>query len=239
MIKVEQTQKKGDYYLVSLSNSHTQPLMETIVFQYSIFPGKSFSGKTWQIILNKSNEEECYKKILRLLSVKAWAEREIQNRLKRHGFSQSTITNAIAKAKHYHLIDDVKFVKAYLDQERSFGRFGLKRIISNLKKRGISSELICEVMMEEESGKTDQDTEFSNALKLGEKKWQTINKARLRSRSQRNLEIHSPEHASYQFIEENARSSMQRNNKIKLLRYLASRGFSSEICNRVVEQLTK
>ena len=238
MIEVKQTQKKGDYYVVSLSNSHTNRLLENIVFQYSIFPGKCFSGRIWQRILDESTEEECYKKILRLLSIKAWAEREIQNRLRRHGFSNTAIASAVTKAKHLHLIDDAKFVKAYLDQERSIGRFGLKRIIANLRKRGISSELINEIVREE-SAQADPDTDFCNALKLGEKKWQHLTKERDKSRSPTKLESHTSRNAPNRNTKANVKYSIPHNKKIKLLRYLAGRGFSSEICYRVAEYLTK
>ena len=239
MVEVEQTQKKGSYYIIRLSDSHTTRLLEPIVFQYNVFPGKHFSEKKWQKILNESTYAACYKKLLRLLSIKAWSERDVQNRLKRHGFSNTAIVNAMTRAKRLHLIDDVQFVKAYLDQERSIGRFGLKRIVANLQKRGIASDLIREIMAEEGIAQTDHDPDFRNALRLGERKWQHLTRERNMSCTSVEAKSAYPEGRVSRLKEIDVKPAASNNKKMRLLRYLAGRGFSSEVCFKVAERLTE
>ncbi len=209
MITVTQSVSKGKSYTVTLSDSHVIKLSEYIVFRYSIFPEKQFTEKSWHQILQDADHHACYEKLLRLLSIKAHTEFEITKKLVRSKFSKVSINKAIKKAKSINLINDVYFAKTFFEERRSSGRYGKIKIIHDLKRRGISSELIQEIVPNTDSNyQEENEIEFENAIKLGHVKMKVLSKEK---------------------------DSMKR--KSKLLRHLATRGFTSDICYQVINRL--
>ena len=209
MIKIERICRKGSYLIITPSgNNNKVQFPESFIFQYALSEGKEFSQERWQQILEKSKQEECYQKILRLIAVKGHTENEICHRLKKLGFSPSAIRIAIDKAKNLHLIDDTNVIETYVDQQRSLGKIGSRRIIANLRKRRVDPELIDKIIGPVDNGNADESSEFQTALSVGKKKWPLLAREHDKSRK-----------------------------KVKLLRFLANRGFSSQICYKVHERL--
>ncbi len=209
MITVIQSVNKGKTYTVTLSNNDSVKLSEYAIFRHSIFPGGKFSEKSWHQILADADNHACYEKLLRLLSSKAHTEFEIKKKLTGSGFSKESINNVVQKAKNINLINDEYFAKTFFEARRSSGRYGRLKIVHDLKRRGISSELIKNILPDGDSNyHKENKIEFENALKLGHVKMKSL------------------------FRE---RDLMKR--KAKLMRHLAARGFTSDICYRVINQL--
>ncbi len=209
MITVTQSENKGKSYTVTLSNKNVIKLSEYIVFRYSIFPEKQFPEKSWRQILHDADHHACYEKLLRLLSIKAHTEFEITTKLTRAGFSKAPVNAAIKKAKSINLINDDYFAKTFFEERRSSGRYGKLKIVHDLKRRGIRFELIQKVFPDADANYHEENQiEFENAMKLGHVKMKSLSREK---------------------------DSMKR--KSKLLRYLATRGFTSDICYQVINQL--
>ena len=194
--------------MITLSTAKTIRLSESIVFQHAISAGKCFSDAAWRKILLESAQYECYQKILRLLAVRARTETEIRRRLSKQGFASPVIDAAIETAKRLRLVDDASVAAAYVDQQLSLGKIGLKRIIANLRKRGLDMEVVNDVVRDVGDRQTAEEVEFQNAFSVGKTKWASMAKEQDMSRK-----------------------------KVKFLRFLSHRGFPSEVCFRVLEKV--
>ncbi len=114
---------------------------------------------------------------LNFLSYRQRTGREVRRKLVERGFSSEVIEAALGRLAAVRLVDDEAFVGAYVRDRIAHRPMGVRRMIQELYRKGISRELalpvIQEVLREEE---TD---ERSLAERVVEKKRRT-----LKSRSQ-------------------------------------------------------
>lgn len=106
----------------------------------------------------------------KLLSYRARSEKELGERLREKGFSETVINDTLAKLKSQGFINDNSLavsLKKSAEDSRLLGAQGVRNF---LRKRGISEELIREVFKDNNSDETER------AKKLMRKKLKTIGK---------------------------------------------------------------
>ncbi|MCM8792556.1 MAG: recombination regulator RecX [Candidatus Omnitrophica bacterium] len=91
------------------------------------------------------NEARDY--VYRLLKFRMRSENEIIQRLKRKKFSDDIIKQTLEYFKRLGLLDDWKFSQIWIE-ERLKKPFGLYRIKKELKQKGVSTEIIEQVLAE-------------------------------------------------------------------------------------------
>lgn len=144
----------------------------------------------------KSSAWDC---ALRLLGRRSHGRAELETKLAARQFDPDQIAEVMLRLDQSNLLDDQRFaieLTNYLFQMRGYSR---KRIERTLGERGISSEVIELALLE-----IDSDTEYQQALRLGEKK-----AAQMGGLPEQKI-------------------------KQRLFGFLARRGYSSEICYRVI-----
>ena len=93
----------------------------------------------------------------RLLKIRNRSEREIRDRLKQKKISEDIIEQTIGYLKNIQLIDDRKFTKDWI-AARLTKPFGLRRIIFELKGKGIDNEIIKEELACARQGYDEEGT---------------------------------------------------------------------------------
>jgi regulatory protein len=113
-------------------------------------------------------EKDAIRYAFRLLSYRGRSERELNDRLKRKGFTEETVLNTISHLKDNGFIDDVELaltLKSSAQENKLLGNEGIKGF---LRQRGISEETIGNVI-------TDEDTdEILRAKKLVDRRLKTM-----------------------------------------------------------------
>ena len=109
----------------------------------------------------------CRQSALRLLKIRPRSIGELKEKLERKGFDAAEISQTLQWFEEIKLLDDRVFTKSWI-QYRLARPFGFRRIIMELKTKGIDSEII-----EEEIGliKSQRD-EWPTALELAKRRWQ-------------------------------------------------------------------
>jgi regulatory protein len=105
---------------------------------------------------------------LKLLSYRGRSERELEERLRKKGFTKSTASSAIKYLKDIGLIDDLSLAETLKRQAlgmKLLGREGARRYMLN---RGIPREVIDRVFCDEE------DMDLENAGSLVDRKLGTL-----------------------------------------------------------------
>ncbi len=121
-------------------------------------------------------EDESYQKLrdyaLRLLSFRPRSINEVSTKLQKYCLKRELPDNLrdkiIKDLVEQKFLDDKEFVRWWTDQRQSFKPKGLKGIKLELLQKGISKEIVDEVLSDEKEGRP---TDYDLALKVINKKF--------------------------------------------------------------------
>lgn len=109
--------------------------------------------------------EQSKDKALRLLAFRAHSEYELRDKLKRANAVEEDIDRIIEFCKEYKFLNDADFAKRKAADLKNLKKFGKNRIKSELRRVGISSDIIEDVLVD-----MDFEDEADKLLPLVEKK---------------------------------------------------------------------
>lgn len=115
-------------------------------------------------VLRAEEQNKVINHALNLLSFRQRSEKEIHTALKRKGYEEFYINNAIDYCRTQSYLDDRAFAKAFIKDKLNINKLGEQRIKYELIKKGVSEEIINDVLV------LDRDDQFEAAFKLAEKK---------------------------------------------------------------------
>lgn len=159
-----------------------------------------------EIILAK---ETAYK----FLSYRPRTQKELEEHLKKKGFEKDLISKVVQEMKNYGFINDVEYAKNYVYERvrsKTLGKIALKQ---ELLFRGISNDIIDQVLSEREN----IVDEFEIALELANKKFMQIRTS----------------------ITSKHRKDVESKSKRKIYEFLARRGFSWDTISKVMREIFK
>jgi regulatory protein len=81
-----------------------------------------------------------------LLSYRPRSVREVETRLRRHGYSPAAIAAARAKLDGWGLLDDAAFARYWVEQRQAFHPRGPAALRSELRARGVDAEVVASAM---------------------------------------------------------------------------------------------
>lgn len=79
---------------------------------------------------------------VKYLSFKSRTNSEMVEYLKKKNVEECIIADVMQKLGEYRYIDDVVYLKNYVENNRNLNYYGSRRMIQDLKKRGISDQLL-------------------------------------------------------------------------------------------------
>ena len=79
---------------------------------------------------------------VKYLSFKSRTSSEMVEYLKKKNVDDNVITDVMKKLGEYRYIDDVVYLKNYVENNRHLNYYGSRRMTQDLKKRGISDDLL-------------------------------------------------------------------------------------------------
>lgn len=109
-------------------------------FAYSICEGRGIEKETLQSLFEESERTTAFKQLLSILSRKAKTIAEAKKKLEECELSKSAVMYAIDKACEYGYLDDVTYANDYITSKKM--QFGRRRIEYELRKKGISQDII-------------------------------------------------------------------------------------------------
>jgi regulatory protein len=105
-------------------------------------------------------------KCLRLLAARARSAAELRQRLRAGGFAEGVIEGVLADLAAAGLVDDAEFARAWVVSRQAAGGMGRERLRWELRRKGVSKELIGRVLEEAVS----EEMELGQALALARKR---------------------------------------------------------------------
>ncbi|HHV45848.1 MAG TPA: hypothetical protein GXX53_02900 [Tissierellia bacterium] len=138
-------------------------LMREILYKYGLSEDMEVDREFIDEVLLEEEWLKAKDKALKFLSYRQRSQKEIEDKLKKEGFSDEIIEKTVDFLKSYNLIDDIAFAKNFMMDKSNINKYGPERIRYELYMRGISKDIIDEVL----EGYGD---EYSIALDLAKKK---------------------------------------------------------------------
>ena len=132
--------------------------------------GQSISGKQIRIILFHKAFEVAKEQTIRFLTIRMRSQREVELYLRRKQTDIAVIRRVIQYCLEHQYLDDNAFASAFIRDQLHLNKSGIIKIKSALRQKGVSGEIIDELLKNMEP----EIDELSIAVKVGEKKLKTL-----------------------------------------------------------------
>ena len=132
---------------------------------FKLEKGKAIESLEYRQIREESEKFQCREKSYSYLSVRARSTFEIQQYLKRKGFSFDIIREVLRCLEDAGYLNDYEFAMAYTKSRLNRKAVGENLLRKELAARGISRNIITKVMKKSGASETDMDRVYAEALK--------------------------------------------------------------------------
>lgn len=130
--------------------------------RYNISEGIELSDMEYRTVLEETVLRRGKQKALALLKYMDRTEAELILKLKQGGYTDSIVDEIIYYVKSYHYVDDFRYASTYIRYKKeNKSKLQLKM---ELKQKGISSEIIKEVIEKEYSEDEDENLAILKAI---------------------------------------------------------------------------
>ena len=143
-----QQQKDANRANIYLDGKFAFGITLEVLLKYHLNIDKEISEETIEVLKNEDAEEKIYARAVNFATIRPRSEKEIRDWFKRKKVPEEVIEVVFNRLKNLNLVDDLAFAKWWIDQRQTF-RLKSKRFIQfELRKKGISSEIITELLSE-------------------------------------------------------------------------------------------
>lgn len=150
-LKITDIQKQRgnkNRYSVYIEGEFAFGLDEVDMLYYKLFNASEISEEKYNhikenVIFNKARDAA-----VRFLGFKARTKKEVENKLKEKDFPEDIIFKVIELMQKYGYIDDYSYAGSFLRDKFNLKGFGTNRIKYELKMKGVSDDIIQQVIEE-------------------------------------------------------------------------------------------
>lgn len=157
-------QKNKNRVNVYVDNVFSIGIDEELRFKYKLEVGMEVDDAFIEDILMAEEKSKALNYTLNLLSYRQRSEKEIYNSLKRKGFEESYIENAMDYCRENGYLNDKTFAESFIRDKINLNKLGPQRIKYELMLKGISKDIIDESLI------VDSDDQYDAAMELALKK---------------------------------------------------------------------
>lgn len=137
-------------------------LMKEIQYKYSLKEGMEIEQSFIETVLLEEEQLKANNTALDYLNYRKRTEKEIIDKLSEKGFEENIINNTLDYLKKYKFVDDLDYASSFVQDKVNLSKHGPYKIRYDLYRKGVSQEIIEEVL--------EEDDEYPRALELAKKK---------------------------------------------------------------------
>lgn len=138
--------KRDGKYLVTFSGGREIELYEDVILKYELLLKKQVDPKMVNELLSFQQECDVYYVALKYLKARLRSCKEIFDLLKKREYPQDLIDKAIEKLLVQSYLDDHRYASSFLHEQIVTTSRGPNKIAYELEKKGISREIIVDVL---------------------------------------------------------------------------------------------
>jgi regulatory protein len=208
VVNLKRKKRTKEWYLIYLNDGREILSYIDFIVKFKVKVGKQLTEE--QIKEMKSESEVILAKEIayRFISYKPRTLKEVSDKLKAKGFQSDLVSKVVEELKNYGFINDLEYARNFVlnrSRSKTLGEIALRR---ELLSKGISSEIVDEVLSEREN----LIDEFEIALDLAQGKLKQIKSLKKRKKGRDEY-------------------------KRRIYEFLLRRGFKFETINRVMREV--
>lgn len=135
------SKKKNNLYQILLSDNTSLSFYDDTIIKYNLLVNKTFDDKTLQEMLAFNNESAAYYKALSYIKAKLRTKKEIEDKLKKLGYTNNVVLATIKRLENQKYLNDDIYIKAYISDQVNLTLKGPKKISYELEKLGFASNV--------------------------------------------------------------------------------------------------
>jgi regulatory protein len=143
--------------------------------------GDEISDDRFSLLIEMNKLFHIKQKAFRLLGRRQHSSSELRRKLWNKDYEQKLIDEVIEDLQKNGYLDDKEFIRAFVAEKSKTKNWSGKKIKGELFKRGITSMLIDEIVVQ-----SPKDTDYESAMKLAKKKYEVLMKRNLEPKELRN-----------------------------------------------------
>lgn len=157
-------QRKKSRYNIYVDDSFSLGIHEDILVKYNLQKGMEVTDDFIQDILMAEEQSKTLNYCLNRLSYRARSEKELRISMELKGYTEENINYSIDYCKEHGYVNDLEFAKLFVNDKTNLNKFGPERIKYDLILKGISRDIIDQVLV------VDRDDQLEMARELAGKK---------------------------------------------------------------------
>lgn len=159
-----ESQKNIDRVNIYIDHKFAFGLTYEISYKYGLKINKEVDSDFIENVLKAEEQSKITNSALNLIAYRQRSVKEIYQSLKKKGYEEVYIVNAIEYCKAQNYLNDEYFAQSFIKDKQNLNKLGSKRIRYELINKGISNEII------EKTLQIEPDNEYEIALVMAEKK---------------------------------------------------------------------
>ena len=144
MKKISKIKKKNNKYTIILSDNSSLSFYSDTLIKYNLLKPRDISDKELEKIINYNDYIESYNKALIYISYKQRTKKEIKDKL--CNYSNDVSDKVIEKLDELGLLDEKRYIEAFINDQINLGNKGPFYIKKELEKLNINSYYIDEFL---------------------------------------------------------------------------------------------
>lgn len=169
MKKISKIKKINNKYTIILSDNSSLSFYSDTLIKYNLLKPREISDKELEEVINYNNYIEAYNKALTYISYKQRTKKEIKDKL--CNYSIDVIDKVIKKLDELCLLDEKKYIEAFINDQINLCNKGPFYIKKELKKLNINIDYIDEIL-----NNINEDVWIEKVKKIVDKKINTNKK---------------------------------------------------------------
>jgi regulatory protein len=123
-----------------------------VIFKEGLCVGRDLSASEVNALSGADCFQICLNAAFRFLSYRPRSEAEIRERLRRRGYEDEDVEKVVSHLKSINLVDDASFAQFWKDNRNTFKPRGRRMLGLELRRKGVESEVIQEVVEDIDDG---------------------------------------------------------------------------------------
>jgi len=149
------------------------------LYASGLIVGQSLSDDKIRELKNSDINDLGMQKALNFLRYRSRSEQEVHQNLRKHGFSEDVINQIIERLRQMNLVNDIDFANSWVDNRSEFKPRGRIALQSELRAKGIDSDIINEVLSDIDEEKLAYEAAQKQAHKYKNLDWKPFQKKML------------------------------------------------------------
>lgn len=148
---IKQQVKRQDRYSIFVDGEYAFSLSEAALLENKLAAGDELTPNQVKDFKKISEDDKLYNQTLRYVALRPRSQWEIEFYLQRKKASKELTTKITTKLNEIGLIDDKKFARAFVNDRRLLKPTSRRKLISELRKKHITEEIIDQAVGSEEN----------------------------------------------------------------------------------------